>query len=133
MRQSQLSLMEGDDPTDEDIDLTFEMNPDGEISLANYDQLPTYDDTQYNTFSDYSKIAPIPVPTVSPPQPYIVQAQPYVPAVAAPPVMNYFHVQVPPNSVPGMQLQIQNPKTQQMMIVTIPNGIPPGGTFAVQY
>ena len=139
IRQSQMSLMEGDDPTDEDIDLTIEVDPDGEISLANYDRIPAYDDTQYNTFSDYSTIAPMPVPAVAPPQqPYVVQAQPYVPVVAAkapapPPVMNYFHVQVPPNSVPGMQLQLQNPKTQQMMIVTIPNGIPPGGTFAVQY
>lgn len=132
LRQSQLNLMEGDDPTDEDIDLTIEVNPDGEISLADYDRLPTYDDTQYNTFSDYSTISPLPVPTVAPPQPYVVQAKPYVP-VAPPPVLNYFHVQVPSNSVPGMQLQIQNPKTQQMMIVTIPPGIPPGGTFAVQY
>ena len=136
IRGSQLNLLEGEDPTDEDIDLTIEVNPDGEISLANYDRIPTYDDTQYNTFSDYSTIAPVPVPTVAPPapQPYVVQAQPYVPAArSVAPVLNYFHVQVPPNSVPGMQLQIQNPKTQQMMIVTIPNGIPPGGTFAVQY
>ena len=134
MRGSQLSVMEGDEPTDEDIDLTIEVNPDGEISLADYDRIPTYDDTQYNTFSDYSTIAPIPVPTVQPPQqPYVVQAQPYVPRAARVAAPSFFHVQVPPNSVPGMQLQIQNPKTQQMMIVTIPHGIPPGGTFAVQY
>jgi hypothetical protein len=133
IRGSQLSLMEGDEPTDEDIDLTIEMNPDGEISLANYDRIPTYDDTQYNTFNDYSTIAPIPVPSVQPPQPYVVQAQPYIPAAPVAPAINFFHVQVPPNSVPGMQLQIQNPKTQQMMIVTVPHGIPPGGTFAVQY
>ena len=137
IRQSQLSLTDGEDPTDEDIDLTIEVNPDGEISLADYNQVPTYDDTKYNTFSDYSMIAPLPVPTVAPPAPYVVQAQPYVPVVAAPPpppvALNYFHVQVPPNTGPGMQLQIQNPKTQQMMIVTIPQGIPPGGTFAVQY
>lgn len=32
-----------------------------------------------------------------------------------------------------MQLQVQNPRTKQNMIVTIPAGVAPGGTFAVQY
>jgi hypothetical protein len=41
-------------------------------------------------------------------------------------------LQAPPNSYPGMQLQVQNPTTGQFQIVTIPEGVPPGSTFAIQ-
>jgi hypothetical protein len=45
----------------------------------------------------------------------------------------YFLVQVPPGVTPGSQLQVTNPKTGQQMIVTVPKGIPAGGTFGVEY
>jgi hypothetical protein len=44
-----------------------------------------------------------------------------------------FHVQVPPGVSPGQQLQVQNPMTHQQLVVTIPQGVQPGGTFAVRY
>jgi hypothetical protein len=44
-----------------------------------------------------------------------------------------FNVQVPPGCGPGMQLQVVNPTTQQSQIVTIPQGVPPGGVFPVHY
>jgi len=44
-----------------------------------------------------------------------------------------FHVQVPAGVYAGEQLQVQNPQTQQYMIVTVPQGIGPGGKFAVAY
>jgi hypothetical protein len=44
-----------------------------------------------------------------------------------------FHVQVPPGVSPGQQLQVQNPVTHQQLVVTIPQGVQPGGTFAVRY
>jgi Copine/C2 domain len=137
---SQISL-NAEDPTDEDIDLSIDVSPDGEISLVNYDGI-SYDDTKYNTFSDYCSVTPLPVPTA----PYRQPSAPFVPYgqyqqatyVSAQPVpvqpqMKFFHVQVPPGVTSGMQLQITNPKTQQPMIVTVPNGVPPGGTFPVAY
>jgi hypothetical protein len=48
--------------------------------------------------------------------------------VAPPPVM---YIQAPANAYPGMQIQIQNPNTGQFQVVTIPQGVPPGGTFGV--
>ena len=88
-----------------------------------------------------------------PPQPYQPRAsapppQPYQPHAAAPnsphssqqrapPVVasqpRLFHVQVPPGVYPGQQLQVQNPVTHQNMIVVVPQGVGPGGKFAVQY
>jgi hypothetical protein len=148
IRQSQLSLA-ADDPTDEDIDLSIDVNGDGEISLANYDNIPVYDDSRYNTYNDYSTIAPIPPPMTAtttnynngytqfgqiPSQPYVAQVQPVMAQQQQQQQQqqsNYFHVQVPYNCSPGMQIQICHPKTQQVMIVTIPPGIPPGGTFLV--
>jgi hypothetical protein len=56
------------------------------------------------------------------------QAYPTAPVIA--PTM--VHLQAPPNSYPGMQLQVQNPSTGQFQIVTIPGGVPPGSTFAIQ-
>lgn len=43
-----------------------------------------------------------------------------------------FYVQIPPNTSPGMQLKITNPFTKQDMIVTIPQGVAPGGKFGVR-
>jgi hypothetical protein len=54
-------------------------------------------------------------------------------STSSPQRANFFHVQIPPNATSGMQLQIVNPVTRQNMIVTIPQGVPPGGRFAVRY
>jgi len=63
------------------------------------------------------------------------------PVPGAPPAYAYpqqqqqqsFPVQLPPGVGPGMQLQVQNPTTGQFMVVSVPHGIPPGGTFHVPY
>lgn len=51
--------------------------------------------------------------------------------VPPPPQPFTFQVQVPPGVTPGMQLQIAHPKTGQMLIVPVPQGVAPGGVFAV--
>jgi Copine/C2 domain len=62
------------------------------------------------------------------------QQQPRPPPLATDVIpATVFHVQVPPGITPGQQLQIQNPRTQQFMIVTVPPGVAPGGKFAVRY
>ena len=163
--------LQAEDPTDEDIDLSIDINEEGEIDLANFEGT-IYDDTQYGTLTDYSHLKPIPVPGALPSQPsapyvpgnapapaYVPQqnhapynpsassgayapSTPYTPVAqpaaqpsyAAPaPKPSFFHVQVPPGSGPGTQLQIQNPATGQNMIVTVPAGVHAGGKFAVQY
>lgn len=133
---SQLSLFP-DEPTDDDIDLSVDIKPDGEICLTNYGTTGyNFDDTKYNTLSDYSAVVPVPPPSstfVPAPQQQQSTASLYQQqaAVTAPPQV--FHVQVPPGVNPGMQLQIQHPVTKQQMIVTVPQGIGPGGKFAVRY
>lgn len=40
-------------------------------------------------------------------------------------------VKAPPNSYPGMQIRVAHPNTGQLHVVTIPNGVVPGGDFRV--
>lgn len=108
--------------TDEDIDLSIDVQSDGTMALTDYNGA-VYDDTKYATLTDYSTLKPVPVPTA----PYYPMS---VPVPTPPPS---FLVQVPPYVSAGMQLQIQNPNTNQSMIVTVPPGVPPGGTFPVKY
>lgn len=136
---SQFSL-NPDEPTDEDIDLSVDVSPEGEISLADDYDGTVYDDTKYASLSDYSSLTPMPVPSAPyQPSPNAYGHQPDAPAPYRQPQVvptvqpTFFHVQVPANTRPGMQLQIQNPATQEFMIVTVPPGVPPGGKFAVQY
>lgn len=73
----------------------------------------------------------------APPESYASsQSQAYgQPQVVAATVLSspVFHVQMPPNVVAGQQLQVQNPQTRQPMIITVPHGVPPGGTIPVNY
>jgi len=64
--------------------------------------------------------------TPTPAQPYspVVTAQPYVQPTT-------FQVQVPAGIVAGQQIQVQHPHTNQMLVITVPNGVPPGGVFNV--
>lgn len=55
----------------------------------------------------------------------VVAAQVYKPAPFV------FQVQCPAGIGPGQQVQVQNPQTQQMLVVTVPAGIAPGGVFNV--
>jgi hypothetical protein len=107
---SQFSI-HASDATDEDIDLNIDIMPNGSPAMHIYNG-PVYDDRQYETFSDYSSLTPVPVPPYQQP--------------------GYFLVQVPPNVGPGMQLQIVHPTTNQPMLVVVPPGLNPGDTFSVQ-
>lgn len=56
---------------------------------------------------------------------------PVMASVVVPPPQ-VFLVQLPAGVVAGQQLQIQSPTTGQIMIIAVPEGVPPGGTFQVQ-
>lgn len=43
-----------------------------------------------------------------------------------------FQVQVPSGVFSGQQIQVQHPQTNQMLLVTVPNGVQPGGVFNVE-
>ncbi len=60
-------------------------------------------------------------------------AQPYSPVVTAQPYVQptTFQVQVPAGIVAGQQIQVQHPHTNQMLVITVPNGVPAGGVFNV--
>lgn len=86
--------------------------------------------------------APHPTAPVQPvygqPAPPVPHGQPSTPAYSQPyPVypqqQQSFPVQLPPGVGPGMQLQVQNPTTGQFMVVNVPHGITPCGTFNVPY
>mmetsp|Transcript_19345 Transcript_19345/g.29830 ORF Transcript_19345/g.29830 Transcript_19345/m.29830 type:complete len:858 (-) Transcript_19345:67-2640(-) len=69
---------------------------------------------------DQSAYAPTPTQQYSP----VVAAQPYVQPTT-------FQVQLPAGIVAGQQIQVQHPNTNQMLVITVPNGVPPGGVFNV--
>ncbi|KAL9185215.1 hypothetical protein ACHAXT_002992 [Thalassiosira profunda] len=50
---------------------------------------------------------------------------------AAPAGQLTFPVQLPPNMGPGAQIQVPHPQSGQMLVVTVPNGVAPGGVFNV--
>ena len=43
-----------------------------------------------------------------------------------------FQVQVPAGVFSGQQIQVQHPHTNQMLLVTVPNGVETGGVFNVE-
>jgi len=55
----------------------------------------------------------------------VVAAQPYQPQPFT------FQVQCPAGIGPGMQIQVQHPKTGQMLIVAVPDGVAQGGLFNI--
>ena len=117
---------EGDDP---EINLEFDTS-EGEIVITNPDAA-TVDDTQYASYQDYGG-APVqsrPAPTPGVPAAAGMAPVQSVPVDQSPPQV--FQVQVPHDGYPGMQLQVQNPFTQQSVMVTVPNGVAAGQTFAV--
>ena len=101
---------------EEEIDLSMDYNPDGEIVL-NGDQSAGYIDT--HSYQPSQLPTPVPPPVVASAAPVPVQ-QPIT-----------FQVQCPPGVTPGMQLQIQHPQTGQNLIVAVPQGVQPGGVFSV--
>lgn len=115
-----------------DIDLSMDFGGDGEIVL-NGDQSAAYVDNSYEAGLGRLHAMPPPtaptatVPTSSAP----VMAQPVPVPVPQPPQPFTFQVQVPAGVAPGMQIQVQHPQTGQMLIVSVPPGIPPGGIFNV--
>ena len=109
-------VVEDVNPNEEEIDLSMDYSSEGEIML-NGDQGPAaYVDTH-----TYSQPLPVPVapPLMTAAVPFPVQ-QPFT-----------FQVQCPPGVSPGQQLQIQHPKTGQLLLVAVPQGVPPGGVFTV--
>jgi hypothetical protein len=135
IRGSRVNVLADEHNEEQDIDLNLEFKEESEICLAgDGNEGGVIDETSYGNFNTYAGITvlrpppnpasnrgPVPPPSVGPAQPFVA---------GAPPV---FHVQVPPGVTPGTQLQIQNPSTGGKMIVTVPGGVPPGGTFAVPY
>jgi len=84
----------------------------------------------------YQPVAsPAPYQPAAPPAPFAQQpavaATPYQPAARVQP--RKFRVQVPPGVASGMQIQVQNPSTGQMMVLTVPHGVVTGQVFDVNY
>mmetsp|Transcript_6850 Transcript_6850/g.20071 ORF Transcript_6850/g.20071 Transcript_6850/m.20071 type:complete len:157 (+) Transcript_6850:2-472(+) len=145
---SKANVYEEDYNAEEDIDLSYDLNAEGEISLEN-DQQATFDAQGYGTYQSFlpPPMAPPSTANIPPPSAPALSSSapsgPYVPPSAnsggnpaAPPVvataMTYMvNIQAPQNSYPGMQLQVQNPNTGNFQVVVVPEGVQPGQTFAV--
>jgi len=111
-----------------DIDLSMNYNEDGEIVL-NGDQPGAYIDNSYE--AGIGGVHVMPPPSTTPGySPYPSAAAQAVPV--PPPSQPFtFQVQVPPGVSPGMQLQVAHPNTGQMLLVTVPQGVAPGGVFSI--
>mmetsp|Transcript_8489 Transcript_8489/g.13088 ORF Transcript_8489/g.13088 Transcript_8489/m.13088 type:complete len:539 (-) Transcript_8489:113-1729(-) len=133
---SQLNLVV-DDCDDEEIQLDFNFNDDGEISLGSGG---IYDETSFGNYNTVSGgIAPSAPPAqqayqpsvAQPSKPYSIQQPVPVQAHAPQQQQQVILVQVPPGAIPGQQLQLLHPQSGQAMLVAIPPGTAPGNTFTV--
>eukprot|EP00804_Cyclotella_cryptica_P020314 CCRYP_014051-RA/>CCRYP_014051-RA protein AED:0.20 eAED:0.20 QI:170/1/1/1/0.44/0.4/10/3670/670 len=106
-------------PNEEEIDLSMDYNSEEEVVL-NGEQSAAYIDTH----SYSAGMSVIPPPTVSAAAPVRASAVPVQQPFT-------FQVQCPPGVTAGMQLQVQHPQTGQMLVVAVPQGVPPGGVFTV--
>eukprot|EP01083_Nonionella_stella_P245847 854157_1 len=119
---------------DVDIDLSMDFHDDGEIVL-NGDQPAAHIDNSYE--ATLGGLHVMPPPSTAPGyNPHAASA--VAPSVAAsvavpvqPPQPFTFQVQVPPGVNPGMQIQVAHPNTGQLLVVAVPQGVPPGGVFSV--
>jgi hypothetical protein len=143
---SKLSINPESHNPDEDIDLTLSINSEGEVNLSKPAEA-TWDAHSYPTASKFLSSAPAPS-YGGQQQPstygggnaygggtaYGGGSAPYAMATATPvaPTSTPVQIQAPANSYPGMQLQVQNPKTGQFQIITVPQGVAPGSRFIVQ-
>lgn len=105
-------------------------NPASYSNNQNYNNATVYGSGhQQASFSASSSVASYGVPAPG--------SGGFANALGSPPSANdghqVFHVQVPPGSYQGQQLQVQNPRTKQYLVVTIPQGLGPGDKFAVPY
>lgn len=161
LTQSKLNLVPEEHNEETDIDLSLDIDAEGEITLTGNDGL--YVSDSYASEGQYAGLTVLPPPTApganSAAPPFNPSASVLPPPTApganpaAPPfnpsasvvqphngsgrqsiaVSPTFQVQVPAGVFPGTQLQVQNPVTGQMMMVVVPEGAPPGGVFNVTY
>lgn len=116
-----------------DIDLSMDYQDDGEIVLGG-DQPGTYIDNSYEAGIGGVHVMPPPSTApqgYNPHAPTAAMSAPVPVPVSQPPQPFTFQVQVPPGVSPGMQLQVAHPQTGQMLLVPVPQGVPPGGVFSV--
>ena len=156
IRGSRVNVVADECDDNEGMDLSLYFGEDGAIMVVSGGVM---DDTGYGMEKTYFGVIPLPLPsTTSTPSSYAPQQptygapyanagtgytksyQPPQEVYGQPPVVTatvvaqpVFHVQVPPGANAGQQLQIMHPQTQLPMIVTIPQGVAPGGVFSVPY
>jgi hypothetical protein len=105
-------------PNEEEVDLSMDYDSDGEVVL-NGDQSAGYIDT-HSYSAGLQQMHVIPPPNGPVTASAVPVQQPFT-----------FQVQCPPGVTAGMQLQVQHPQTGQMLLVAVPQGVPPGGVFTV--
>jgi hypothetical protein len=140
---SQISLV-ASEADEQDVDLSLDVSPEGEISLASYGQLPQYDDSQYDTMATYVPSAPTAPSASHQPSAYVPQSY----SQAAPPPNH--HAPVPYGAHPAQGLygaptpapyaahhHQQNVATAtavppSVFHVQVPPGVSPGTQLQVQ-
>lgn len=156
---SKINIYAEDYNSEEDISLEITETETGEVRLCNPAQA-TWDAHSYGTAARFlpPAMAPMGQSTQSvystntntsayapssgaytsygsAPQAYAPMGGPSVPYATLTPVvvpLTTVRIQAPANSYPGMQLQVQNPQTGQLKVITVPQGVAPGTTFTVQ-
>lgn len=124
---SRFDIFEEEHNSETDVDLSVGINPDGEITLNGGGYL---EDSWYG--SKYAGLSILPPPTSTHNGGGTIGG---IPDAPQPPHQSVrrLRVQVPHGVYSGMQLQVQNIETMQMMLVTVPPGLGPGSVFDVAY
>ncbi|GAX24436.1 hypothetical protein FisN_4Lh573 [Fistulifera solaris] len=120
------------DPDDCDIDLNLRIDTSGRMSFVNY-QGAVFDDTKYDTASSLARRSKgypssLRLSSSQSAQGHVSDA----PLRSSTSTTNaLFYVQVPEGGYSGMQLQVENPATRQILLVTVPENVGPGDRFGI--
>lgn len=120
------------DPDDGDVDLNVKIDTLGKISLENY-QGAMYDDTRYETATRLSRRDERSASSLQPSSSQTNQRRESDASMrsSTSAACDQFYVQVPQGVSSGMQLQVENPTTRQILIVTVPENLRPGDRFGI--
>ena len=120
------------DPDDCDVDLNLRIDTSGKMSLENY-QGAMYDDTRYEAASSPSKRNEGPSSTlkISISQNHQRRDSDASLRTSSSAARDQFYVEIPQGMHSGMKLQVENPATRQILIVTVPEKLGPGDRFGI--
>jgi hypothetical protein len=120
------------DPEDCDVDLNLRIDTSGRMSLENY-QGAVFDDTKYVTASSFTRRSKESSSSLKLSSSQSTQGHESDASLRSSTSATdaLFYVQVPEGGYSGMELQVENPATRQILLVTVPENVGPGDRFGI--